>query len=1484
MAEGVRVTEEVSAAAMRAGRVVRNAVVPGAGVWQAGSRVHVALRQGPDAAGAGSGGLESLARRVALGLREHPEVASAYWDGGLARLVIRVGEGEGTGWVVGAVSELAARYGLERSEEQAGGCAHPGGTDEVRSEALALACDAVGIATAMAGLMVGARRSPRLVTAAVTLLCEGSRLRAVMHRRLGPAGAEWVLAAANAAVHGLDQSPTALVLDAALRMGQLVAAVARGAAFDAAHDALCASDRESVSGGWFGRPPIGRPAAQEYADRAVAGSVVGAAAMLLFTRSASRAAEAVLAGSPKAARYGPAAFTAVLGSALAHQGVLVRDDERLRQLERVDTLVLHPQALHGRRRVVLEVHPDVASWSHHQLWQAAAAALGRPTVPVAPTGMPGIELRPRPGVRAGGGEAYGTGLMIASVLGADIGTVLVGWELDPFADVVLDAARQAGLHVVIPGDASLGDFLTLADEVPPEDRALTDVVRGLRERGRVVATVARVPADGPGRGELSAAGREALEGLLTSDLAVAVTDEASAVVWGADVLALDGLAAVWRLLSAVPAARTAVRQARTLARAGAVLAGLMVVTGASRPRRALFALGHRLSPVNAAAAASLASGWRCAARVVATAVPQPRPRVPWHDLESEEAVARLAETPAVARSPLITVCTALSGKAGALVRLPVFAPVRLSARLLTAVAAELDDPLTPILAVGAAASSVLGAPVDALLVTGAIGVNAVVGGVQRLRAERALATLTTGQRQLARRSTGKDGMPALIDAAKLTPGDRIVLRTGDVVPADARLLEASALEVDESSLTGESLPAAKQLDPTPRAAVADRSCMVFEGTTVVAGHACAVVVTTGRQTEAGRAAHLASRSVPAAGVQACLHELTRKVLPLTLAGGAAVTVLSLLRGRPVREAVGGGVAVAVAAVPEGLPLVATVAQMAAARRLSRHGVLVRTPRALEALGRMDTICFDKTGTLTDNRLRLVRTVAADGSVAAAEDVRSVPVVRAAARTCPRYADEAGHAHATDEAVLAAAPHDPHWTQAEGRPFEASRGFACATGHDADGTPWLIVKGAPEVILAACEDVDEEAPRAAQALAAAGLRMLAVAHRRLVPDGTDYVLDLPLKALTLVGFVALADTPRTSSRPLIADLRKAGVRPVMLTGDHPHTARAIALTLGWPDDVTVTTGDALAALDRTGRARLLADCAVIARVAPEQKLLVVEALQESGRVVAMVGDGANDAAAIRAADIGIGIAGRGSAAARNAADLVVTTDELTPLVTAVTEGRALWRSVADAVGILIGGNAGEVAFTVLGTLVSGTPPLSTRQLLLVNLLTDMFPAMSVAVTPHDEPAAPQSPPPDDVAPSPAGIAALGKPLTRQIRRRGTVTALGAATAWLIGRLTPGTARRTSTMALCGLVGAQLVQTLAGRHRSPLVLATALGSAAALAALVQTPVLSHFFGCTPLGPVAWTGVATAIGAAAIGPRLLPPVERLLTGLGGRRTAVA
>lgn len=583
--------------------------------------------------------------------------------------------------------------------------------------------------------------------------------------------------------------------------------------------------------------------------------------------------------------------------------------------------------------------------------------------------------------------------------------------------------------------------------------------------------------------------------------------------------------------------------------------------------------------------------------------------------------------------------------------------------------------------------------------------------------------------------------------------------------------------------------------------------MVYEGGTIAAGSGYAVVVAVGSATESGRAGAAAGSAAPSAGIQARLSELTRIALPATGIGGAAVTGLGLLRAVPLRQAVASGVAIAVAAVPEGLPLVATVAQLSAARRLSRKGVLVRS------------------------------------------------------------------SHATDAAVLDAAHRlaglDKEWELEAELPFETNRGYSASLGA-LDGQKLFAVKGAPEVVLERCGSaltadgtarLTEARRRSAQAtvqrLADRGLRVLAVAQaqpgkRSSLPETGDEIAEqINGLELTLAGFVAIADTPRASAAEAVRRLTDAGVRVTMITGDHPSTASAVARQLGVPGAEQVVTGAELDRMSKRQREAKIAESTVFARVSPEHKVRIVQALQSSGRVVAMTGDGSNDAAAIRLGDVGVAVAGRGSVSARSAADLVLADPDPERIVDAVAEGRALWGSVRDAVSILVGGNGGEVAFTVLGTALAGRAPLGTRQLLLVNMLTDMLPALAVALAP----AKPDAEGEQALAAGPvAGL--RGPDLARDLAARGGATALGATLAWQAGRMT-GRPRRAATMGLGALVGTQLGQTLVTGRHSPLVIATGLASAAML-----VPGVSHFFGCTPLGPAAWGVVAAsaAVGTAA------------------------
>jgi cation-transporting ATPase I len=548
---------------------------------------------------------------------------------------------------------------------------------------------------------------------------------------------------------------------------------------------------------------------------------------------------------------------------------------------------------------------------------------------------------------------------------------------------------------------------------------------------------------------------------------------------------------------------------------------------------------------------------------------------------------------------------------------------------------------------------------------------------------------------------------------------------------------------------------------------------------------------------------------------------------------------------------------------------------------------------LEALGRVDTICFDKTGTLTEGRLVVARLASVDGDLDDADPTARHLLVTAA-RACPAPDSDALEKvpHATDRAVLEAATREDDtlegWQPLQEVPFETNRGYAATLGRS-DGATVLAVKGAPEVVLTLCNGSSDgaQAREAADRLAADGLRVIAVAERQdVATESADDVEGL-VENLSLLGFVGIADRPRDDAVDAVRRLTDDGLRVVMVTGDHPLTARAIARVVGI-DDGDVVTGSELERMTEGQRVRRVSETSVFARVSPEQKVRIVEALRGAGCVVAMTGDGTNDAAAIRLADVGIGVAASGSTSARSAADLVVTDSDITRIHDALLEGRALWHRVRDAVSILVGGNAGEVAFMVLGTALAGRAPMNVRQMLLVNMLTDMFPALAVAVAHSPDDGKGNDGKGNDGKGSDASqsgdgtsgterfdgsgapvTAALREGLARTVAVRGTATALGATTAWAVGRWT-GFSRRASSMGLAALVGTQLGQTLLmGRH-SRLVVLTSLASAAVLFAAVETPGVSQFFGCTPIGPVAWGVVLTCSAggtlAAAVAPRLL------------------
>lgn len=569
-------------------------------------------------------------------------------------------------------------------------------------------------------------------------------------------------------------------------------------------------------------------------------------------------------------------------------------------------------------------------------------------------------------------------------------------------------------------------------------------------------------------------------------------------------------------------------------------------------------------------------------------------------------------------------------------------------------------------------------------------------------------------------------------------------------------------------------------------------------------------------------------------------------------GGALVTGLGMARRIGLRQAVASGIAVSVAAIPEGLPLVATLAQQASARRLTKAGVLVRVPRSVEALGRVDVVCFDKTGTLSKNRLRVSQVHPAAGCT---DD----DVLRFAASAAP-VSNGTPQIHATDNAIVEAAvragtdiPDGPalHLPFRSGRPFSAS----------IRGTE-LTLKGAPEVVLA-CTGVGPAVKNSVTELAGNGLRVIAVARRELTaaqraslgedPE-PDEIAAFCRDGLTFVGLLGISDTPRDEAAELLADLKRRRIPVRLITGDHPLTATAIARELGL--DVSadqVISGAQWDALSRKGQESAVADKVVFARMSPENKVQIVQTLERTGKVSAMVGDGANDAAAIRAATVGIAVVAHGSEAASTAADVVLLDERIDTLLDALDEGRELWQRVQAAVAVLLGGNAGEVAFAIIGSALTGQSPLNARQLLLVNMLTDALPATALSVSSLSESATAGGHGPDERA------------LWRTVAVRGVTTASAAVGAWGLASVT-GRRQRASTVALVSLVATQLGQTLLDSH-DPLVVATAVGSLGVMGTLITIPGVSQLLGCTPIGPLGWAQALGTATVATLGAAVVP-----------------
>jgi len=689
-------------------------------------------------------------------------------------------------------------------------------------------------------------------------------------------------------------------------------------------------------------------------------------------------------------------------------------------------------------------------------------------------------------------------------------------------------------------------------------------------------------------------------------------------------------------------------------------------------------------------------------------------------------------------------------------------------------------------------------PYEALAIFAVVLLNAVMGYVQRSRAEKALAALN--QMSAAHAKVIRDGARQSILAREVVPGDIVLLEEGDTVPADARLIEATSLQTAEAALTGESLPVSKDLAPVQaEVGLGDRSNMVFSGTAVTYGHGKAVVTATGMQTQMGRiAGMLETAPDESTPLQKELDRVGR-MLGITVVAIAVVMIATILLVEDIRgfsavfDVLILGVALAVAAVPEGLPAVVTAVLSLGVQRMAGRNAIVRHLSAVETLGSTNVIASDKTGTLTKNEMTVRRVVTTSGSVTfegtgyapdgqvTQDDGRPIEgALRAEVVRTLAAADRANnavllerdgrwtiHGDPTEGALIVAARKagleaealEARFARIAEVPFSSERKLMSTLHSDAEQEERLLAltKGAPDVLLSRCtqELAGEEARplteerrgaimQANEALAGEALRTLAVAFRVLPKAGFSHEdFDEGAEAeMIFLGLIGMIDPPREEAKQAVARAKQAGIRPIMITGDHPKTAAVIARELGITTDGRAITGAELQRMPEPALDAAVREVSVYARVNPEHKLRIVKALQRGGTTVAMTGDGVNDAPALKTADIGIAMGITGTDVSKEAADMVLADDNFATIVAAVEEGRAIFSNIRKFLRYLLSSNIGEVMTMFFGVLLAdviglvpdGTGgvvlPLLATQILWINLVTDGAPALALGVDPAE----------------------------------------------------------------------------------------------------------------------------------------------------------
>lgn len=898
----------------------------------------------------------------------------------------------------------------------------------------------------------------------------------------------------------------------------------------------------------------------------------------------------------------------------------------------------------------------------------------------------------------------------------------------------------------------------------------------------------------------------------------------------------------------------------------------------------------------------------------------------WHSLPVEHVLQQLKVDPTVGLPPQ-----------EAKRRLERQGPNRLAeakgAGVLALCVKQFTDFMVLVLIGAAFISFLLGERIDALAIMAIVVLNALLGFVQEFKAERSLASL---KRLTAPTTTvRRGGRRLVIEAVHLVPGDVIVLREGDRVPADARLLAQSALAVDESPLTGESVPVKKQADwigPAPTE-LAERKNMVFMGTSIAKGRAEAVVTATGMATQIGDIATLMQQTdAEPTPLQKRLAQVGRGLVLACLAIVAVVFAAGVAAGLPVYTMFMASVSLAVAAIPEGMPAVVTVALALGVQRMIRRRAIVRRLPAVETLGCASVICSDKTGTLTRNEMTVTRLWLPTGEVEVSGrgyeprgtfmqgnvtlDGRD-PSLRSALQVAALCNDAALHSKGkgkaadgweivgdpTEGALLVLAHKaGSAFIQDVMRarrlseiPFDSDRKRMSVVVEEG-GRIVSLVKGAPGPLLERCSRIDvggtvrslsraekERLLHQAERYASDALRVLALAYKPLPKhQATTAHEDVVEKDLIFVGLAAMMDPPRKDVAQAVAKARQAGIRTIMVTGDHAKTAEAIARRVGIASG-RVLTGQELDALDDEALAGAVENVNVFARVSPRHKLRIVRALKSRGHVVAMTGDGVNDAPAVKEADIGVAMGRSGTDVTREAASMVLVDDNYATIVAAVEEGRGIYDNVRKFIRYLLACNTGEVLAMFLATLLGWPLPLIPVQILWMNLVTDGLPAMALGVDPPDRDVMKQPP----RAPS-EGIFARG--LHLRILVRGTLIALSGLAAFALGALLESPSRvdplsYARTLAFTTLVTAQLIYVFQCRSErktlgqislkaNPWLVIAVFVSFAMQIAVIYWPVAARIFQTVPLGWQDWAVILCLAALSQVAESFFVGVKRKVT----------